>query len=286
MSLCNLGTTIIDNLVICFIATPVLLASLRELDGIHYDDFRLNRIEGRFHRHYFTITTNRIKKLGYLYFDRFASDGSELYLWLKVENSVLYDHELINEVKLLPERLGLQYHGISSLDLARDFGYDTASRIRKLMRREDLAVIINGKEVRDRNMMLKDIFRTCGMSLAKDGTKGLTIKQAKAAKNKHFGITLDCYNKAEEIENASGKQYISDFYGRPKRLHRLEVRMNSEQIKRACLRTGVAYDLNLLETPESLDALFIYTLQSVLRFRKGRKVLHWEDLFKWRCQVI
>ena len=91
---------------------------------------------------------------------------------------------------------------------------------------------------------------------------------------------MDCYDKAEEIENASGKQYISDFYGQRKRLHRLEVRLNCEQIKRACSKTGVAYDLNLLETPESLDALFIYTLQSVLRFRRGRKVLQWEDLFK------
>ena len=84
MAVCNLGTTIIDHLVICFIATPVLLASLRELSSINYGDFRLSRIEGRFHRHYFTITTNGIRKLGYLYFDRFASDGNELYLWLDV----------------------------------------------------------------------------------------------------------------------------------------------------------------------------------------------------------
>ena len=83
MAVCNLGTTIIDHLVICFIATPVLLASLRELSSINYGDFRLSRIEGRFHRHYFTIT-NDIRKLGYLYFDRFASDGNELYLWLDV----------------------------------------------------------------------------------------------------------------------------------------------------------------------------------------------------------
>ena len=54
--------------------------------------------------------------------------------------------------------------------------------------------------------MLKGIYRTCGMSLAKDGTKGLTIKQAKADKNKHFGITLDCYDKAEEIENDGTQQ--------------------------------------------------------------------------------
>lgn len=280
MAACNLGTTIIDNLVICFLATPVLLASLRGLCSINYGDFRLIRTEGRFHRHYFSITTNVIQKLGYLYFDRFASDGNELYLWMKVENAALYDRDLLNEVKRIPDRLGLQYYGISSLDLARDFGYDVASRIRKMMRREDLAVIINGKEVKDRTAMLKDVYRTCGMSLAKDGTKGLTIKQAKASKNKHHGITLDCYDKAEEIENASGKQYISDFYGKRKRLHRLEVRMNCEQIKRACSNTGVTYDLNLLETRESLDALYIYTLQSVLRFRRGRKVLQWEDLFK------
>ena len=79
-----------------------------------------------------------------MYFDRFASDGNERYIWLKVENAALYDRDLIGEVRRIPERLGLQYYGTSSLDLARDFGYDVASRIRKMMCREDLAVIING----------------------------------------------------------------------------------------------------------------------------------------------
>ncbi len=87
-------------------------------------------------------------------------------------------------------------------------------------------------------------------------------------------------------ENASGKQYISDFYGNRKRLHRLEMRMNCEQIKRACNKSKIRYRLDLITHQESLDAIFIYALQSVLRFRQGRKVLQWEDLFKKRCQVI
>ena len=283
MAVCKLGTTIIDNLVICFIATPTLLSSFRNRVEPYIDNVFFSRAEGHFHRHYFNILSNDGRKLGNLYFDRYASDGNELYLWLKVENAVLYDRELLQMMEQIPDRLGLQYHGISSLDLARDFGYDIASRIRKMMRREDLAVIINGKEVRDRNKMLKGVFRTCEMSLAKDGTKGMTIKQAKAGKNKHLGITMDCYNKAEEIENSSGKRYIVDFYGTRKRLHRLEMRMNCEQVKRACFNTGVIYDLNMLEDPKALDALYIYALQSVLRFRRGRKVLQWEDLFK--CSV-
>ena len=287
MAECSIETTIIDCLVIGFLATPVLLESLRRIRTYHkYNDFFLLRSEGRFHRHFFTIKNEYGKELGNLYFDRYASVGNELYVWVKVENSVLYDSSLLEMMKRLPELLELEFHGITSLDLARDFSYDIASRIRSLMRREDLAVIINGKEVRDRHKTLKGIVRSCGMSLAKDGKKGLTIKQAKAAKNKHRGITLDCYDKAEEIENASGKQYISDFYGNRKRLHRLELRMNCEQIKRAFDATWLTPSLEYLENQKALDYLFFYALKSVLRFRQGRKVLQWEDLFKKRCQVI
>ena len=286
MAACNLETTIIDCLVICFVATPGLLVSLREIRK-HYriEDFFLMRAEGRFHRHYFNIQNKYGKELGNLYFDRYASAGNELYLWVKVENSVLYDGSFLEMINQLSGLLGLDYHGITSLDLARDFSYDIASRIRSLMRREDLAVIINGKEVRDRNTMLKGIVRSCGMSLAKDGNKGLTIKQAKAAKNKHRGITLDCYDKAAEINN-SGKWYIRDFYGNRKRLHRLELRMNCEQIRRAFDSTWLTPSLEYLENQKALDYLFIYALKSVLRFRKGRTVQQWEDLFKMRCQVI
>lgn len=286
MAACNLETTIIDCLVICFVATPGLLVSLREIRK-HYriEDFFLMRAEGRFHRHYFNIQNKYGKELGNLYFDRYASAGNELYLWVKVENSVLYDGSFLEMINQLSGLLGLDYHGITSLDLARDFSYDIASRIRSLMRREDLAVIINGKEVRDRNTMLKGIVRSCGMSLAKDGKKGLTIKQAKAAKNKHRGITLDCYDKAAEINN-SGKWYIRDFYGNRKRLHRLELRMNCEQIRRAFDSTWLTPSLEYLENQKALDYLFIYALKSVLRFRKGRTVQQWEDLFKMRCQVI
>ena len=48
-------------------------------------------------------------------------------------------------------------------------------------------------------------------------------------------------------------------------------------------KTKTRYQLGLITQQESLDAIFIYALQSVLRFRYGRKVLQWEDLF--RCGV-
>ena len=287
MEVCNLGTTIIDNLVVCFLASPDRLEELRYIQqSASFFNFRMFRAEGPFHRHFFTLYTDDYQQLGNLYFDRYASQGNELYVWLKVENSCLYDRSYMDIIDMIMRQFDFEFHGITSLDLARDFDYNVASRIRVLMRREDLAVVINGREVKKRDETLTTVFRICGMSLARDGVKGLTIKQAKAAKNKHRGITLDCYDKAEEIRNASGKKYISDFYGGRKRLYRLELRMNSEQIKRAAENTGFPYSRDLLEWQTALDAIFIYALQSVLRFRKGRKVQQWEDIFKMRCQGI
>ena len=282
---CNLERTIIDNLVICYLAPTELLGWLSQTDNSSFGGFHMYRTEGRFHRHYFHLFTDDYQRLGDIYFGRYASKGNELYLWLKVENSLLYDQSYLEVIDQLSVQWELEFNGFTSLDLARDFGYDVAARIRKMMRREDLAVMVNGKEVRDRNKTLKGIYRTCGLSLAKDGTKGLTIKQAKAAKNKHRGITLDCYDKAAEINN-SGKRYIRDFYGNRKRLHRLELRMNCEQIRRAFDSTWLTPSLEYLENQKALDYLFIYALKSVLRFRKGRTVQQWEDLFKMRCQVI
>ena len=287
MEVCNLETTVIDNLVVCFLASPDLLDNLRYIHtSSSYTNFRILRAEGRFHRHFFNLYTEDYQKLGNLYFDRYASQGNELYVWLKIENSCLYDRSYMDIIDAIMYQFDFEFHGITSLDLARDFDYNVASRIRALMRREDLAVIINGREVKERDKTLTTVFRTCGLSLARDGVKGLTIKQAKSAKNKHMGITLDCYDKAEEIRNASGKKYIRDFYGGRKRLYRLELRMNCEQIKRAVENTGYPYSRDLLEWQTALDAIFIYALLSMLRFRKGRTVQQWEDLFRMRCQGI
>ena len=62
MTLCNLEKTIIDNLVICYLAPTELLGWLKQTDNSSYGDFRMYRAEGRFHRHYFHLFTDfRVK---------------------------------------------------------------------------------------------------------------------------------------------------------------------------------------------------------------------------------
>ena len=62
----------------------------------------------------------------------------------------------------------------------------------------------------------------------------ITIKQAKAAKNKTKGVMVQSYDKKAEIETTSGKQYILDMYGHLRFLFRLEVRLSYRDLQEYC----------------------------------------------------
>lgn len=279
MSNDRIVTTIIDALTLCYVAEGRVLDVLR---GINYraefDVFTLFKTLGRTHHQHFDVML-RGKKVACVYFDRYGTDGIEPYLWMRVENYVLYNGELLVEVLSLTELLDLSFNNITHLDLARDFCYNISERIRKLMRNPELKTIINGKQIKDRDEALKGITRTCRMSLNRDKTKSLTIKQVKAIKNKYDGITLDSYDKMDEITNKSEKRYILDYYGSPKRLYRLEMRLNNPDLKKISESIGISITEDIVFDKERLDALYFQSLHSMLRFTDGRKKLDWQMLF-------
>lgn len=275
----RIGTTVIDVLTLCYIAEGQLLNTLRGVSHrIDIEAFTLHRILARAFHQYFDVVL-RGRKVASIYFDRRETEETELYLWMRFENFVLYDEALLVEVLSLKKLLKLTFNNISHLDLARDFRYNVSERIRVLMRNPNLKTIINGKQIRNRDEALKGVTRICRMSLSRDKTKSLTIKQAKAIKNKYDGITLDSYDKMDEITNKSEKHYILDYYGNPKRLHRLELRLNNQDIRRISETTGVAITDEIIFDKECLDMLFLQALQSVIRFTDGRKKLDWQWLF-------
>lgn len=279
MSNDRIGTTIIDALTLCYVAEGEVLDVLREINHrAEFDMFTLYRTIGRTHHQHFDVMLTG-RKVACIYFDRYGSGTDEPYIWVRIENFVLYDVGLLVEVLSLPQLLDLTFNNITHLDLARDFCYNISERIRSLMRNPDLKTIVNGKQVKDRDVALKGISRTCRMSLNRDKTKSLSIKQAKAIRNKYDGITLDSYDKMDEITSKSEKRYIIDYYGNPKRLYRLELRMNNQDIRKISDGLGIAITEDVIYDKERLDALYIQALQSMLRFTDGRKKLDWQMLF-------
>lgn len=275
----KIGTTIIDALTLCYCAEGKVLNMLKRTDNnVFIDTFLLKRTKGQAHNHHFDIHLRK-KKVASLYFDWYGASNADNYIWLRVENEVLYNEMLLIETLSISELLDLTFNNVTHLDLARDFKYNISDRIRQLMRNPQLRTIINRKQIINRDEALDGVLRNCKMSLNRDLPKSLTIKQAKAKKNKYDGMVLDCYNKMDEITSKSYKQYILDYYGNPNKLHRLEVRLNNQDLKKiaSSLRVDIAEDV--IFNQDTLDVIYLKALQSLLRFTAGRKKLGWQMLF-------
>lgn len=277
---------------LCFECDNVrLINELRNVEvGDYYDcfDFYLLRIEGKIFEYVFEIRyyESGISKLyGEL---RFGINKDEIEsnihfngtrkIWVSVANSALYCNEKYY-IDYISDTLGLKLHNITTLDIAMDMTKNIGKTTKHLIRNKQLTTILNGKKIIDRNEDRPEITYTYSGTLNKDKYMTLNIKQKKAIKDKSKGTSLTAYDKRAEIINSSHKDYIIELYGNPKKLHRLEVHLNNEDIKDYINTKRIDLNLNTIFQPHFLYELYIYTLNSLIRFEYNRNnKLSWEDI--------
>ncbi len=283
MTPCRLGTTIIDELRLCYVTGPVLfeiLGSLNLSERIEFSEFYMIRVGNRYFRHAFHLCCdmeNGRRQFATLHFGRYGDDKSP-YVWYRPDNWVLYDEQALKYAMTIPTQLGLCFHNITALDLAKDFRRSVTNLIRRLYRDKSVTTIVNGKAVRDRNRILPELHIAYEVSLDRLRNPTFYAKQRKALHDKTKGVCVCAYNKRAEIEDASDKEYIMDFYGHPQTLHRLEVHLNAAEIRDYCHARRIAQYPELIFDEEFLTELFCYHLSSVIRFTKGRRRLDWKEL--------
>ena len=279
---------VIDKLQICYEPTnSVYLEDLKtvQLNGIiTIAGFHFHRLSNDRFKHFFCVYDKDNKVVATLKFFKYANENnSSKYFFLEVNNEVLYDPKRLYGLLLMPGMVGLTFHNFTCIDLAYDSPYNTTTMIRKRMRDESLDTIINGKVVKDRSSILDGLTCTHSVTIKKLKNLTITIKQKKAQKHVYDGVTVQAYNKKEEILNASDKQYILDYWGNPKRLYRLEVRLHNEDIKAFLSHELITPSMDILFNYAQLKDMFLFHLNSVIRFRSGRKIIAWEDILKMQC---
>lgn len=281
----NLGITIIDKLHICFTAEMPTLECLREVkqgERFKVDNFSLERVNCSHFRTGFNVyvasDTIAEEKIASLMFDRYGDSELSTYIFYWIENHVLYSKEKFNLAVALTSVLGLYFHNFTSIELARDYGKSIVTIMKRLFKDKSVTTIVNGKAVKDRKEIIETMFEQHSITLEKTKYPSICIKQEKALRNKYEGVSVCAYNKVAEIKYASGKQYILDFYGNPKRLHRLEVALNSGEIRDYCTSRGITQKFDLIYNQEILSEMFLYHLSSVLRFTKKRKMQSWDEI--------
>ena len=282
----------IDALTICSeVVHPYYYEQLTTLnygECLDMDEFRLYRTEGRYFDNVYAIRLwngTRDIEWGYLKFNLARGDeqsnthtSGNRKIWFSLNNETLYSDDW-HYLTYIEQRLGMQFHNVTSLDLALDTPFSVSPLVKAYLHNKDVTTILNGKRVTDRDEDRPEISYTFSGSLNKqDKYKTVNIKQRNALKDKSKGITVLTYDKVAEISNASDKQYILDYYGNPKRLYRTEVHLNAEDIKNYIEHRGIQYTPLILVDEAILEDMFFHFLGSVIRFQSRKMDASWEHL--------
>ena len=284
----------IDMLRLCFeVECPELLehfATFGPGEKIDFYVFYMLRIEGKHFEYVYEIRYCELgedKLFGEL---KYGLNGNEeeanthtngkRKAWISVSNRVLYKEDEFHYLGYITDTLSLSLHNITSMDLALDMTMNIARYLKRLIRCKELNVILNGKRITDRKEDRPEIISTLSGNLDRDKYLTLNIKQKKAIKDKSRGSTLAAYDKRAEIANSSDKKYITDLYGQPNKLHRLEVHLNNDEIKDYFNKTGEELTIGTLYNQQFLFNLFYYTLGTLIRFEKQGKIVEWWDVLE------
>lgn len=278
----------IDELKICYTTEEDNLNDLMSIEIGSFIDlfgYRFYRsVSDRF-RFFFEVWENdeQVAQLKHgLYTD--LSDPKQ-YIYFKISNHVLYKPEQLKRTLELPDKMGFVFNNYTAIDLAIDSKTNFTSLIKRMIRDKAITTIINGKAIKDRKQVLQGVSFQYSTSLDRLKHATITIKQKKAISNKQHGITIQAYDKKAEIEQNPDKRYILDFYGQPKRLYRLEVRLHYQELKDYFGKVNEEPIIETMSNQELLQDMFFYHLAAVLRFTRGRKKLDWPTLIKCNGKV-
>lgn len=278
----------IDELKICYTTEADNLNDLMSIEIGSFIDlfgYRFYRsVSDRF-RFFFEVWENdeQVAQLKHgLYTD--LSDPKQ-YIYFKISNHVLYKPEQLKRTLELPDKMGFVFNNYTAIDLAIDSKTNFTSLIKRMIRDKAITTIINGKAIKDRKQVLQGVSFQYSTSLERLKHASVTIKQKKAISNKKNGIVVQAYDKKAEVEQNSDKRYILDFYGQPKRLYRLEVRLHYQELKDYFSKVNGEPIYETMTNQELLQDMFFYHLSAVLRFTHGRKKLDWPTLIKCNGRV-
>lgn len=232
----------LDALTICYeVVHSYYYQKLSTLDYgecLDMDEFKLYRIEGRYYDNVYAIRLwngTRDIEWGFLKFNLARGDeqsnthtNGNRKVWVSLSNETLYSQDT-HFLMFIEQKLGLEFHNVTSLDLALDTPFSVSPLVKSYLHNKDVTTILNGKRITDRDEDRPEISYTASGSLNKqDKYKTVNIKQRNAINDKSNGITVQTYDKVAEISNVSDKQYILEHYGNPTRLYRTEVHLNAE----------------------------------------------------------
>lgn len=223
----------IDRLEITYLATQEQKNYLanKEYNEFYFNGITLRRCECRNYENEFAIISTDLDKeqrtyercIGHLHFG--SPNPNRQNVYVVYENDALYNKMWLACRFYIEEALRLEFKQISKLDIATDFNFNISRRFYKVYKDGNFDLIINGKKVHGLDNKVKDVVHITGNTTRKRPFANPTP----VVKNADGSLALRAYNKSEEIDETSGKEYVRDATGFS-RLWRLEVSCGNHRV--------------------------------------------------------
>lgn len=228
----------IDRLEITYLATQEQKNHLanKEYNEFYFNGITLRRCECRNYENEFAIISTDLDRerdiyercIGHLHFG--SPNPNRQNVYVVYENDALYNKMWLAVRFYIEEALGLEFKQISKLDIATDFNFNIIRRFYQVYKDGNLDLIINGKKIHGLNTKVRDVVHITGNTTRKRPFANPTP----VVKNADGSLTLRAYNKGNEIDETSGKEYVRDATGFS-RLWRLEVSCGTHKALKSVL---------------------------------------------------
>lgn len=215
------------------------------------------------YKHNYTVIYKGIE-LGVIQWEKYGIGNSHAYF--KFYNKVLYNSDwLLYKQAFADLKLNIEY--ISRIDLAVDTYTNITSSYFRIVSNKNNEIIINGKIIKDRDKLLTSPYFVAHGSL-NNPIQCYTIYLETIDKS----VKMKGYNKSNEINDNSNKDYIfnpTQYYGD---IWRCEVSINAKQLNKHEYENITPIEfLNKLEDNNFRVHLFKKYLSKLFRYSSKNK---------------
>lgn len=265
----------LDKLEFTYSASNELKEYISNNDVIMFDEIKLIRQESRMYANEYAIWGCDYKQdkgiynrlIGFLYYGSHNPNRQNIYI--SYLNECLYDNYMLASRFYVEEVVGLEFICISKIDIAIDFNFNIINRLYKLYKDSNYSLIVNRKKIENLNSTVKDVVHIAGNNSRKQPFANPTF----CIHNDNNSLSLKAYNKTNEINQSSNKQYIIDNVGF-NRLYRLEVSCANHKVIKKSLDMINLTDEELyskLQDENTLISLFMNVLERLIKVQYKRK---------------
>lgn len=269
----------LDKLEITYTASNELKDYIANNDVVLFNELKLIKQESRMYTNEYAIWGSDYNKdkggvynrlIGFIYFG--CPNPNRQNVYVSYLNECLYDNYMIASRFYIEESIGLEFKCVSKIDIAIDFNFNIINRLYKLYKNNNYNLIVNRKKIENLNTIVKDVVHIAGNNNRKRPFANPTFY----IHNDNHSLSLKAYNKTNEINQSSNKQYIVDNIGF-NRLYRLEVSCANHKVIKKSLDMINLTDEELyskLQDETTLILLFMNILDRLIRVQYKRKSLN------------